>query len=152
MSYSEACVHYPFPAESDLRTADTLPSSDTGWACQLYHRACSHGRCVSLPSSSGLLASIQIFPLALYSTVKECIPYFSVGPLLLQLGDCSGCLFGRGYTEFTLTQHGAWIIEVNKEPHLTEYCVGKSTEMLSQQFRKKHRSFLFTNNFIQLIQ
>ena len=43
----------------------------------------------------------HIFPLDL----QHCQRYFWVGPLLLQLGDCSGCLFGRGYTVWTV---GIW--------------------------------------------
>ena len=49
----------PFPAASGPRTADALPSSNTGWACQLYQRARSHRRCICLPTLRGVLASIS---------------------------------------------------------------------------------------------
>ena len=92
---------------------------------QLYQRARSHGRCLCLPtlpsSNTGCYISYisghvltdgasvyqhyspqsQIFPLALQPYTKY-IPYFWVGPLLLQLCDCSGCLFGIGYTVWTV--------------------------------------------------
>ena len=76
---------------------DILQSSNTGLACQLYQWVRSHS------TIQWLAPSIQISPLAL----QHCQIMHSIllHWLLLQQGDCSVCLFGRGYTVWTI---GMW--------------------------------------------
>ena len=100
---------------------DTLPSSNTVLACQLYQWVRSHSTIEWLarlnPNTVSLLA------------LQHCQIMHSIllHWLLLQHGDCSVCLFGRGYTVWTV---GMWSEEAPFGGHPQWSLNGYITERL----------------------